>query len=204
VRRFLLGAVLVVALSVGALLARPSFMSASHLIEQDTLFGGGHCTATAVGPHALLTASHCEEPSEEIYVDGEEATIVEIIRDSHDHSILLLQGIEFPAVADVSDAGPSDIGDEVEMSGNPARFVDIYRHGYVAGIEETFVNAPSKYLYDLHGFFGDSGAAVFHKGKIVGVISFLVVEESHEERFSLMGGFSLAFTKQQLARARVF
>ena len=35
----------------------------THVISTRTILGGNRCSGTAIGPHALLTASHCEQPN---------------------------------------------------------------------------------------------------------------------------------------------
>ena len=69
----------------------------THHIEMETILGGGSCSATSIGPHALLTASHCEAPSDVIAVDDVKQIIVRVIRDGRDHSIYLLDGPAFAA-----------------------------------------------------------------------------------------------------------
>jgi V8-like Glu-specific endopeptidase len=176
-------------------------MPTAHLIEQSTVLSEGHCSATAVGPHALLTASHCEEPTDEIYVDGKKAKVEGILRDGNDHSFLLLSGVAFDKTAELA-SRKQEVGDEIEIVGNPANHALLYRAGHVSGYEFGF---PPYFLYDINAFFGDSGAGIFHDGRIVGVISFLRVEQGEGgTKFTLAGGFELSFTDQQIAVARTY
>lgn len=184
----------------------------THVIEQSTLFGSGLCSATAIGPHALLTASHCEEPTEKIAIDEDDFVIEGLIRDGSDHTILLVDDT-FKDYAKI-DKDPT-YGDEVEMIGNPHGKRSVYRKGVVAKIEEPDDNpfaaffgqgGPSaKVIYlDLNAFPGDSGAALFNKDqKIVGVLSFTLPSPKESEG-KLAGGFGMTFTKDQIEQALKF
>lgn len=167
----------------------------THKIHSDSLPGGpsngGSCSATAVGPHALLTATHCLTASDTIQVDDKEAIVDSIISDPVDHSIYLLSGIEFKEYADVAEGVQLSQGEHFFMFGNPGDLTDIYREGYVAGFndkdgdddsafpdifrflpnifsfnrnkanDKPHRNKPHIILFDFAGFFGDSGSALF-------------------------------------------
>ena len=111
---------------------------ATHEIEMSTILDDTACSATAIGPYALLTASHCEEPNENITVDGDTpAKIVGIMRDGNDHSIyFLLMEKSFAAWAQVADALP-ETGEAVFVFGNPGQMTDVYRQGYVSKIKTS-------------------------------------------------------------------
>lgn len=57
-------------------------------------------------------------------------------------------------------------------------------------------------LYDLNGFFGDSGSGVFDAdGYLVGVISMEYSQAFQDAYMKVMGSLPLKFTAQQLAEA---
>jgi hypothetical protein len=53
----------------------------THKITETTVFGQYHCGGVAYGHHALMTASHCEEPVTTLFVDDQPCVIKGIIRD---------------------------------------------------------------------------------------------------------------------------
>jgi hypothetical protein len=172
----------------------------------DDLGDTTHCGATAIGPHALLSASHCEDPVSLIGVTGDDAaTIYGTVRDGHDHTIFLLS-TSFPAWATVSEK-PLDIAERVFMFGSPGDLSNVYREGYVSGKSTGFTPAGDATLFDMNGYSGDSGSGIFNQtGQVVGVLSVALVEShqsssNKEWTFKMMGAFSLAFTDAQLFQA---
>jgi len=71
----------------------------------------------------------------------------------------------------------------------------MYRHGYVSG---HLVNENIKItLYDLNGYFGDSGSGVFNsRGQLIGVMSILA-QQTDGAYIKFAGSFPLAFTDEQ-------
>lgn len=152
---------------------------ATYRIEQRTINTGGSCSATAIGPHALLTANHCEVASDTVQVSGTEvrgmATIDKRLRDGLDHTIYLLSGITFPHYLDVDQSNSMEPGQRVYLFGNPGEWRDIYREGYAAGIKPpAFLSLnPPMMMFDFPGFYGDSGSGIIDKdtNKIIAVLS---------------------------------
>lgn len=183
----------------------------THSTEEETIFGSSRCSATSIGPHALLTASHCEMATKEIEIDGNDAKILDIERDGNDHTIYFVD-VTFPEWANVSSDEPQ-MGDNVFIIGNPGKNVDVLRKGYVASVRKpsSFAdilnpNAPKMIWIDLNGYRGDSGAAVFNeKGEIIAVISAAHFERDSENdpwfEMKIMISISLNFTPDQLKRA---
>lgn len=52
--------------------------------------GNGSCSATAVGPHAILTAAHCLEHLNGLDVNGKLVKVEKIILDDRDHAIAVV------------------------------------------------------------------------------------------------------------------
>jgi hypothetical protein len=232
-KAFLLFFLLFSALSVGANPILEKAHQTTHQIAVVSLLGsGGECSATAIGPHALLTASHCNAVATHVMVDGKSTELLSIISDGLDHSIYLLgEGIQFANYATVKLNIAPTYGDDIFLFGNPGSFSDMLRKGYVSGFdkEEDDEDAPSLQdifniltgkkpkqdepkakrhivtYYDFNGYFGDSGSGIFDKeGNVVAVTSF-IVSQSHlgyGEKF--MGSFELRLTREQLDQARSF
>lgn len=143
---------------------------AAYHIAQMVVSNRKICSATAVGPHALLTAAHCELPTDELYIEGQQeaVTIVNRIRDGADHTIYLIAGIEFPSYATITVKPELHIGDDVFLWGNPGDWQDILRRGYIAGEESGNI------VYSFRADHGDSGAAIFDShGDVIEVLSFI-------------------------------
>lgn len=182
--------------------------------EQYTVLDYSGCSATAIGPHALLTASHCELPTDMLYLSTQEkpATIVRRIRDSRDHTIYLLKDAAFKTYAQVRVSGLDEVGADVFMIGNPKHWTSIFRKGYIAG--EVSDDPPKELgggpvrhiLYSFPIDHGDSGAGVFDtKGRVVGVISTLQFDDDPSQAHVSMGsGVPLAFSKAALTTASEF
>src|SRR5713226_3523673 len=81
-------------------------VKAYHHIVQETLANRDSCSATAIGPHALLTATHCELGSDELQIDGLSAHISKKLRDGNDHTIYIFSDTTFPTYLPVSERVP--------------------------------------------------------------------------------------------------
>lgn len=158
------------------------------------------CSATAVGPHALLTAKHCDKGAATVSVDGTQATIVARMTDDNEHVIYMLD-VTFEDYAGFDK--DLNVGDEVWLRGNPNGLDNLVRYGHFSGAvndksEDKFFGKVI-YMFDVNVWHGDSGAALFNKhGKIVAVTSMRI----SDEEFGLLGALELRFTSTQLTQAR--
>jgi hypothetical protein len=158
----------------------------THSIEMANMSGeDAGCSATAVGPHTLLTASHCLIPSHEIQIDDATAKVISIDFDDNDH-LLIQVDHSFNAYTPIviREFVPNEV---VHMWGNPGDSKDVYRVGTFQKVHDSFNELLMPVLP------GDSGSGVFDSnGNLIGVVS--VGNGSGQA-----GVFTLAFTPIQIA-----
>jgi hypothetical protein len=161
---------------------------ASHRLE----FDDGVCSATAVGRHTLLSATHCFAGAHSLAVDGVPVQVLALIQDGNDHTLAIVS-TTFTAIAELGHA-PS-VADPVHYWGEPGAMHDLYRKGYMSG--DVVLDGHMIELFDVNGFFGDSGAALLDdQGRIVGVVSVLY---QNTPFLKFMGAYPLTFTAKQWA-----
>lgn len=190
IRAFLLAAVLAL---VGCATMQPPSAMAFH-IEMTH----GSCSATAVGPHTLLTASHCFEGGNALVrVDGKDIRPLAYVSDGFDHTLVTVDET-FAAYADIGRSPARGV--HVSYYGNPGPFLKLYRDGRVYG--DTTLGGKNVTLYGLNGFPGDSGSGLFDdQGRLVAVISFVFMMDDGP-RWQAMGSYPLHFTPEQWAKVR--
>jgi len=182
----------------------PGIGAVTHRIFMRTITGRGHCSATAIGPYALLIASHCEEPTDKIRVDMQWATIHHLVRDDFDHTILYLSDTDpFDQWARVKVIVPEQ-GSFVAMAGNPGMGVNLYRSGTFSGILDQVLG--DIYLFNFVSYIGDSGSGLFAEdGTLYAVESLLVnLSDDPEVPFKMPAAYPLRFTDAQWAEALTF
>lgn len=181
--------------------------NSTHHIAEMTAIEKDLCSATAVGPHAILTATHCELGTDTLYIEGQKnpAHIEGHIRDEHDHTILLLSGITFPSFAQIDISNDERQGEDVFVFGNPGNWSDIYRRGYVSGTIDD--GEITQVLFDLTAWHGDSGAAIFDSnGRIVAVLTGIDKQEAATggSSIQMVFAFTFAFHQCDLDVARTY
>lgn len=193
-----IAALLLLVLLVAGCATQLSAVQRAHATTLRLSMDDGSCSGTAVGPHAILSATHCFVGVQALAINGEPVVVTDAISDGHDHTILFVDRT-FTNYAEIA-AAPAQ-GDQVFILGNPAELHDLFRAGYVAGsVVDRNVRIT---LYDLQDFFGDSGSGIFNaSGDLVGVISTVRVLEQRDARIQFAGSFSMAFTPAQIALAR--
>ncbi len=164
-----------------------SLHAATHHIEQSNgELESDSCSATAIGPHALLTAAHCQLGTDEVTVDGKVTHIIGSIYDHHDHVILIVD-LSFEHYLPVKEHTATT--EWVVMWGNPGHSKDVYRTGVYLQDEDGM------HVYQLPIFPGDSGAGVITKdGSVIDVVSL-------GDRSAHAACLPLSFTPEQLLNA---
>lgn len=176
----------------------PAF-KVTYTLKAETIADDSKCSATAIGPQAILTASHCELPTNAITLDDTPAVIVEIIRDEFDHSIYIVKGVSFTTYAVVNQQALK-IGDDVFMFGSGDRYDGLLRKGYLAGLFKRLDGVP-QLTFDMNITAGDSGAGLFNDAdELVAVVS--TKYTSDDKGFHTMGAFPLSFTTVQMNKAK--
>ncbi len=192
---------------------RIEFLIPEAAANEEQLFpsaaGKGACSSSAIGPHALLTAQHCDVGEEYLTVDLDLAPrkIVGRITDGEDHIIFLVDGPKFKntiaAEYDPDTYTVPTVGEKVFLFGDGgAMFPPQYRTGYYTGsttIEGADASKdPVVMLFDLNIIPGDSGSAVYgSNGKLVTLVTYGI-----DGKFC--GAYRMMFTAAQVAQAEAF
>lgn len=180
---------------------------ATHMITyyDDNKAPSGMCTGTAVGPHALLTALHCDEGDEDtISLDlaVHKYHIIGIIYDGRDHIIYHLDGPAFTNVVTVKER-EAVLGEVVTSYGDGHR--DFPQHTYYGktivddngGDTSEIDKADGAHCFSLPVVPGDSGSAVYGTdGSIVALVTYGGTNDETGVQSAI--GFALAFTPQEL------
>lgn len=143
---------------------------AAHHIQYDNPVEADSCSATAVGPHTLLTAGHCLMASNKVIIDGNPAAVKNLVFDNADH-MLIVTDATFAAYLHIDqDALSVPPSGQVHIWGNPGRSRDVYRIG--AFLKYDDLDDIKVAVFQLPIFAGDSGAGVINEaGVIIGVVS---------------------------------
>jgi hypothetical protein len=178
------------------------------MINQKDSKGAG-CSATAVGEHVLLTATHCDIAGGVLYLDQtlhpfvHPLTVSEKIVDHQDHMLLVIPGVTFKNFVKLDLSVKSLHGGEhYYLWGNPGLIADQYREGYVTG-EVIPVDQTQK--IDVFSPFvmlsgpvvgGDSGSGIYGEdGRLCGVLTYGIY-------YGMFAGvYPITFTPEQLAQA---
>ncbi len=189
----------------------PVAQKATHLIIfMDGNRGKSLCTATAIGPHALMTASHCnkDEKLTTIHLDivFTDFHIQKTLTDDRDHDIYLIDGpsLQNTVPYKVRAAKP---GEHVHLYGNGDGEYPAHRED---GVQTPF-NDPSEIdhqegvvQFSTEVIAGDSGSAVIsdEDGSIVGVTSYLWTDK--DTKVVTAVDFLPGFTDSQITEAITF
>jgi V8-like Glu-specific endopeptidase len=153
----------------------------------------GSCSGTIIGPHAILTATHCFEWPYTVRIYGMPVRVLRAIVDGSDHTIIVVDR-HFDTWAPIARAPKP--GDHVFIFGNPGSLTDQYRNGYVSG--QAAIGGELVTTYNMGIYFGDSGSGIFDSsGSLIGVVS-SVYSMTDGVRLTFACSRPLAFTPEQL------
>lgn len=167
----------------------------------------GQCTATAIGPHALLTAAHCDSYNDvtdvNIDLSLRKYKVMAEVDDKRDHIILYVDGPAFTNILELKTRN-AKAGEKIYIYGDgegeyPPRRLD----GVVLPSRDpSDVDAGSEIMYStLQVIHGDSGSAVFAEdGSVVAIVTFL--HNGDKGDLVRCVGFALNFTPEQIQAAK--
>ena len=175
-------------------------------MDEDTHEAEGTCTGTAVGPHAILTADHCEEIAGEtttidIDLSMQDYHLLSDGDDGRDHIIDPLDGPPFTnylSESSLLSSSSARLGERVVMYGCGG---GIYPPVRKEGRLDTSNDDPSDVdrhvklaWYTIDAIPGDSGSAIFGEdGRVLGLMT-----------YEGGGGFALNFTPKAIHLAHTF
>lgn len=164
---------------------------------------GSDCNSTAIGPHTLLTATHCLSPDDTtVYVDSR-TNAVKVLQkeyDKKDHVIAILDDT-FKRWTTISKT-PVQLGDKVFIAGAPGDFNQLYRVGVYSGLS-WLDRKTLMMMFQLPIFYGDSGSSIFNtKGEIITAITCNASLVGEHDYLGFACAYPLSFTKQQLKEIR--
>lgn len=168
----------------------------------------GHCTGTVVGPHAILTAEHCNRGKTlELDYSLRPYHIIKILRDHRDHVIYLVDGPAFYEIEPYV-ARKAFVGEKAHIYGcGGTVYPCLLKLGVVTDeYDPSEVDQADGLIYSsIPGIPGDSGSAVYGEdGAIIAVLTYggEVPVNIGVRRF--IGAFALQFTPEQITEAQSF
>ncbi len=179
------------------------------VVEVDGETGHALCTSSAIGPHALLTAKHCDVGETALTVDKElvDHKILGRLADGEDHVIFLVDGSAFKdTMGAFYSAEGISTGAQVFMFGDGGgMYPPQYRRGYyMNSMTATDKEVPEgmpvgrMYVFDLNIIGGDSGSAIYNNdGMLVSLVTYSLADH-------FCGAYPLAFTDEQIEQAKNF
>jgi len=166
------------------------------------------CTGTVIGPHAVMTADHCDSNDQfpKVFLDYSTRPY-EILRAEHDdrdHAIYFLDGPAFTEIEPYNVRSPQ-YGEAVYIYGfGHGQYPAMPKHGVVIReYDPSEINRAQGFVYETMPVIpGDSGSAVYGAdGAILGLLTYQIVDGiifKKEESAS----FQLAFTPEQIVVAQ--
>ena len=140
------------------------------------------CSGTWVGRRLVLTAAHCIDNEDQVYVrsnPGEQPLLAFARRYDKEHDLgLLAVAVGADSVHGVAAIGQlPEAGTDIQALNNTFGFENSYMRGYVSGYQRKDDTKPGPMfmMVMIPGSFGASGSGVFNaEGQIVGVGSWKV------------------------------
>jgi hypothetical protein len=175
----------------------------------------GYCTATAIGPHALLTASHCNADSKtdtvRLDILLKDYHIEKTLSDGRDHDIYLIDGDPLTNFIPYK-VRPAKLGEHTFFYGcEGGTYPCVRRDGVRISFDDpSDVDADAGVVqFSSEAIPGDSGSAVFNDdGTIAAVTTYRWTEPGRFEYeiFDIHTGvdFLPGFTADQIKEATEF
>jgi hypothetical protein len=180
----------------------------------------GLCTATAVGPHAILTAVHCNDKDlteVEMDLSMRKYHILSKTLDGRDHVIYIVDGPEFHDIITLHPGdAPAQLFEHTYIYGCGG---GVYPPEYKEGFKSLVVKDVSEIdkadglnYYTIPVIPGDSGAAVYGSdGRVIAVVTYQFNRpidnnwdnDSKSNTLQLSASFDIDFTEAQLAAIAV-
>jgi hypothetical protein len=164
------------------------------------------CTGTVIGPHAILTAEHCDQNMEFTDLNLDYSTriykVLTVTRDHRDHLILIVDG---PAFRDIEPyvTAKAVVGEKEFFYGFGGDAYPAHETiGTVArSTDPSGIDAEDEIVYfHSDAVHGDSGAALYDsRGNILALLTYGGEDDDGKSQAI---GFALAFTKTQIAVAQ--
>lgn len=171
------------------------------------------CTSTAVGPHALLTAEHCnprmEQKTLRIDLSTRKYHILAYAADNRDHIILLLDGPAFLNYSKITTAAPV-LGEKVTFYGFGGKdFPSHIRSGSVISCGTFDISdvdaAQGVVCMKLKAIPGDSGSAIYNSlNQIVALTTYAFDDDDDGNNEEICLGFQLDFPVSTIEQAYTF
>ena len=179
--------------------------------------GEGQCTATAVGPHAILTAVHCNEhgvTKVKFDMSMNETHLLSKTLDGRDHVIYVIDGPPLKNFVSLPDTVQVKSALSVEhiyiYGAGGGAYPPVRKDGYQINAR---VGDPSEIderegleYYSIPVIPGDSGSAIFGgDGRVIGVVTWSKgllkpgYDPEENESYDRIGaGYDIAFSRAQL------
>lgn len=167
------------------------------------------CSSTAIGPHAVMTAEHCNEDDKNkvIGIDlvKERNNILASVHDGRDHVIYLLDGEPFTFYEKVIEEPSHLIDETVTIYGDGhGAFPPDAKYGKVIDCDDPsdVDNDAGQLCFSTEVIPGDSGSAVYNThGDIVGLVTY---QATDEDGLISGVGYSLDFEQDKYDTAYAF
>lgn len=138
--------------------------------------GGGHGSGVSIGEGYIVTAAHVVGDAKVVSIKSTENKIssADVLWANHQYDVALLRTTARIPAALLSCANVK-AGDDIESIGNPLGVEFVSSYGKVAGGIRSTPRVKSVFVTNSATVMGQSGGAIFHDGKIVGITSMVMV-----------------------------
>lgn len=153
------------------------------------------CSATAISPKVLITATHCPVKNTIVVYDKPYTfKVSKIIDDGSDNTIVIFEKPIFMKWAKINFNKPFNVTENIYYFGNVLNSGKVFRKGY------TSFQLDSSVYYDVNGYYGDSGSCIYDQYNFCrAVISeMFITKDGH---FKFLRSFNFKFKQKDLKEA---